>query len=152
MTFEKSKVHTMLDADDVAVGSYGYFANNLETLKNAVSFDEKGNFLKLKEVLLANNTYRFVAENKNGDCGDYALFYFVEKPEEKKILPYESAFDCGLLDVGRCLKRKTTGAKIMITGINEERICLDSTWYTMKDLLYSYTYLDGSPCGMEVEI
>ncbi len=37
MNFDKSKVFTALNADEVKVGSRGYFANNLDTLKRLVN-------------------------------------------------------------------------------------------------------------------
>lgn len=80
MKFNAKKVYNLLCADEVPVGSKGYFADNLKELEYIVERSETsgnayGEFEKLSEI--ANEysvTYRF--HKKYG--GDYNLFYITE--------------------------------------------------------------------------
>lgn len=48
------------------------------------------------------------------------------------------------------VKNKNFGIKEMIIGFEEDVVFLHRTNLTMEDLFNDYTFLDGSPCGIEV--
>ena len=83
MKFDKSKVFTALNADEVKCGSKGYFANTLAGLRLNV-LNEQANLCELTDVYNESVIYRF--ETNDGDnVAVYNLFYLVEEPEEKTI-------------------------------------------------------------------
>lgn len=77
MKFDVSKVYTSVNADEVKVGSIGYFANIYNELKRLVIEDVKPQ--KLTHVFNGYYHDRFQVD-------DYAynLFYLVEEPESER--------------------------------------------------------------------
>lgn len=82
MKFDKSKVYTALNADEVKVGSKGYYADCLKDLEERVNSDNKAYYNTLVEINPTSDVYRF----KKGAAftSEYALFYLVEEPEKKE--------------------------------------------------------------------
>ncbi len=44
---------------------------------------------------------------------------------------------------------KSNNDKEFITGVDDNYVRVNVTWYTLDDLFEDYTYLDGSPCGVK---
>lgn len=81
MEFDKTKVYTALNADEVKPGSKGYFADSIGLLKEAVKNERKANYGKIESI--SDNEYdacRFIII----DDACYAFFYLVEESKEKK--------------------------------------------------------------------
>ena len=164
MDFDKSKVYTALNADEVKVGSKGYFACSLAGLRLEV-LDEHANPRELTDVYNENVDYRF--ETNDGDnVAVYNLFYLVEEPEEKTIRPYRDTGElveefkrrynsyggwsgkdnpmyCPLIWV-----QNAVGKKKMVTAIDNDSVYLQK-WVSLPEFAEAFTYLDGSPCGIE---
>lgn len=85
MKFDKSKVYTALNADEVKVGSRGYFADDIGNLRDMVINREP--LLYVKEVRNDYYQYRF----KSDEINKHALFYLVEEPktEPKEVTAAE---------------------------------------------------------------
>ena len=165
MTFDKNKVYTALNADEVKVGSKGYFADSITELKNKIK-DEDEKFSEVGKVYTENNIYRF--SDSNGF--DYSLFYIVGAPAEDKYRPYETTdemiedfkerakkhynanfFKCPMFHVSVWVKNKQTGCMCLVTDYLERTVFCSEFSYTMEELFDKYTYLDGSPCGKKIE-
>lgn len=146
MEFNKSKVYTALNADEVKIGSKGYFADTIHSLRSQAQ-TETIELMTLTKITPDYNMNRFCT-----DSVSFVYFYLVEEPKEKKFRPYateEEIMEAINLKGGAVwIKSKYSDVKYLITGIctgviiNNERI-------NTTDLLDSYTYLDGSPCGIE---
>lgn len=78
MEFDKSRVYTALNADELKVGSEVIVADDLSHLKDFVK-DEV--IYTLEHVTAESQGYRFVANG--GIC--YLLAYLVAEPEEKRL-------------------------------------------------------------------
>ena len=151
MKFDKNNVFTTANASQVKEATTGYFADSLAGLQRAVEQEDVFSFNTVTKIQDEHHTYRFSCQ-RNGSKGDFALFYPVEEPKEKKFRPYateEEIMEAINLKGGAVwIKSKYSDVKYLITGIctgviiNNERI-------NTTDLLDSYTYLDGSPCGIE---
>ncbi len=160
MNFDKSKVFTALNADEVKVGSRGYFANNLDTLKRLVNINA------LTDVL--NKVYPEDWGRRFGkkDCNFiFILFYLVEEPAEEKYRPYKNTDEliedfkerikgygvtsskCPMFQQTIWIKRKDELKKHLIISFYEDCIYIEDVCKDMKDLFENYTYLDGTPCG-----
>lgn len=163
MTFDKNKVYTALNADEVKIGSKGYFADSITELKNKVKDEEPS---EVGKVYTENNVYRF--SDSNGL--DYSLFYLVEEPEEDKYRPYETTdemiedfkerakkhynanfFKCPMFHVSIWVKNKKTDCKSLITDSSKNMVFFSDTRFTTEELFDKYTYLDGTPCGKKIE-
>lgn len=161
MEFDKSRVFTVLNADEVKIGSSGYFADNLRSLRVAAEEECSGAYGEIEEIM--NNSYGCRFRKKNGDT--YTLFYLAEETGEKKLRPYNDVdemvedfkerfnvnvppYEMPLIWV----KTKDTDKKYLIVRFASDlTICLNFKVYTptFEDLVEGYTYLDGSPCGIE---
>lgn len=73
MTFDKSKVYTALNADELSVGDIVYLADTMSRLKYVVDVDDKNYFTTLNRILNEEERHRFVDENYL----TYNLAYFV---------------------------------------------------------------------------
>ena len=160
MEFDKSRVYTSVNADEVKVGSKGYFANNIYSLQQAVQHNDKECFGKIDYIRDTGTGFRFAA---NDTC--FSLFYFIEEQEEKKLRPYRDS-DEMIEDFKKrfnvkvqpyempliWIKIKDTDKKYLVVRFASAlTICHNVEVYTLtlEDLVKCYTYLDGSPCGIE---
>lgn len=158
MEFDKSKIYTAASADEVKIGSKGYFADNLMDLKSVV--EEEYN---LSEITTVGGEY-FQSRFRTGS-GVYSLFYLVEEPKEKKLRPYRDTDEMiedfkkrFNVNVPPCampliwIKAKDADKKYLIVRFASAlTICLNVEVFTptFEELAEDYTYLDGSPCGVE---
>ena len=161
MTFDKNKIYTSLNADEVKVGSIGYFADSISTLKEIVKNEE---FFEVELILNEEYTYRFKASNGL----DYMLFYLVEEPKNEECRPYKSNAElikdfknriCGFTYEENLpniwIKEKNSGDKYLITGFikddsNTYCVLIGTCFVSLEVLFKSYTYLDGTPCGKKL--
>lgn len=81
MDFDTSKVMTCVTADQCEICSYGYFANNLASLKKAVE-EERTNlnaiYSRLLHVESDNRGKRF-----GNEIGYFGLFYMTDLEEDE---------------------------------------------------------------------
>lgn len=157
MKFDKSKVYTVLNADEVKIGSKGFFGDYISGLKNNM---EDGKIFTVRKIWGENYFTRFQAE----DGTNYALFYLVEEPEEEKYRPYENTdemvedfkerFNTNGSSYAEPLiwvKRKgDVVEQQLITGFYEKNVFVEDYAKPLKELFEDFTYLDGSPCGMKI--
>lgn len=161
MIFDKSKVYTAVNADEVKVGSKGYFADDLYDLKYAVENDDTGKLHELTYIEDTTYTNRF-RSNIN-----HNLFYLVEEPAEKKSRPYKDT-DEMIEDFKRrynsyggwsgknnpmyCpliwIKRNYGGDKHLVSCFGDNCVYISSSAFAMEELIGQFTYLDGTPCGI----
>lgn len=123
---------------------------------------QQGAYGEIEEIM--DNSYgcRF---RMNKDRHTYSFFYLVEEPGEKKFRPYKNTdemvedfkerfnvnvppYEMPLIWV------KTKGADkkyLIVRFASALTICHNIEVYTpmLEDLVEDYTYLDGSPCGIE---
>ncbi len=169
MEFDKRKVFTALNADEVKLGSKGYFADSLYDLRQLITAgDEDRYFGRIAGIAPADETYRFTDICDNS----YNLFYLVEEPEEKKFRPYKNANEmiedfkkrynsyCGCSGKDNpmsqpmiFIKHKTTGFCHLLTYYQTDEL-YKCAWFggsciDFETLYEYYTYLDGTPCGIE---
>jgi hypothetical protein len=78
MEFDKSRVYTALNADELKVGSSIIAADNLSVLRRSV--ENNANVVLLQGINPDNYEARFSANNFS-----WNLAYLVQEPEEKKL-------------------------------------------------------------------
>lgn len=162
--FSVEKVYTSLNADDAKAGSKGYFADDLGTLEKMVDASDTTRILE--KVSSKNAVARFQPLNGSNCC----LFYLVDEPHEKKFRPYNNTAEM----VEDFKKRynsyggwsgkdnpmyspliwvKAGHNKYLIIRFTDDEVtvAMENSSYSMHlpTLLKDYTYLDGSPCGIE---
>lgn len=164
MVFDHNKVFTELTADQIKVGSKGYYADNLKALRDAVCTADKSMFGKIEGVLDCSYPRRFSIK----EDFEYQLFYLVEEPTEDIFRPYKNVdeliknFEAHCCYYDSTYKKcnpmtqliihvvdKANGYRYMITKYeNGSHIGIDGTVHSLDDLFEHYTFLDGSTCGV----
>jgi hypothetical protein len=123
MEFDKSKVYTSVNADELKVGSKVICANNLFTLNYNVE-QEPGYTTALTNILPKDCMLRFETED-----GKWALAYLVSEPEEKKLKVSD-------LKLGDIVRHKSGSLEYLVTGIDHSgnEVFFDG-WIGESDLI-----------------
>ena len=143
-----------------AVGEGCYFGSNPKTVLDFANCNEK-KFLRVLECIKPEEDNPFYDYNYGFPC------IIVKKEEPKpKYVPFESAeefidafhyhdnanyseTDDILLNYGMWLKLNEL--YVLVTCISDEYIKTFESCYFWNELLENFEFLDGSPCGKEVE-
>ena len=143
MEFDKTRVYSAYNADEVKVGSKGYFADSISELKKKV--DEGSELLTLTKIYGEESATRFSVS----PISSYILFYLVEEPKEKVYRPYNNTDEIP----GGALHKiavSSDGTKLLITATEDKRVYLGPQgWVSLIDLYTCYTWLNDIPCGVE---
>lgn len=128
MEFDKSRVYTALNADELKVGSKVYLHNNLAGLKELVINEHKRFVRKIKTIRSANEEYRFCDED---NCIG-PLVYLISEPEEKKLKWTD-------LKRGDSIKQKGGTISYLVTGIDtslltHNHVFARGVWVSDKEL------------------
>lgn len=133
MDFDKSRVYTTVNADELKVGSKVVCANTMQVLMSRVEFND---ITELRDVLPDCYTNRFQAFF-NEDLINYNLCYLVSEPEEKKLKWTD-------LKLGDILREKNGTETRMVTSIDTSNepddegdilhVCLGDWWCCDSEL------------------
>lgn len=149
MEFDKSRVYTALNAEDLPIGSKCIFADDLDSLREKVQ-EVEFHVSKLTAVELDCEIYRF---DDNDDA--YALAYLVELPKEPKYKPFSSKAIAleAINKHGGWIKTSEREEQYLLTGIHNRGIYLGNTLYYPFEIIVKKCVFadDGSPCGESVE-
>lgn len=159
MELDKSRIYTVVNADEVKIGSAGYFADNIYSLQQAVQHNDKECFGKVECIKDIDTGFRFVADN--GTC--FSLFYFIKEQEEKKLRPFKNTDDMMTEFCRRSgklypatidppviyFKNKESGRSYIVSAFDCHLVKICHETYDMVDLFNNFTFNDDSPCGIE---
>ena len=143
MKFDKTRVYSAYNADEVKVGSKGYFADSISELKKKVN--EGNELLTLVKIYGEESATRFSIS----PISSYILFYLVEEPKEKVYRPYN---DTAEMPNGAMLNTVVSreGTRLLITAAEDKRVYLGPQgWVSLLDLYQYYIWPNGTPCGVE---
>ena len=155
MEFDKSKVYTALNADELRIGSKCIFADTLGALSAKVQRKEYKDFITILKRIYDDGFYnRF-------DTGDdlFCFAYLIEPPSKPmKYLSFESVEKAieAIKKHGGWVKDGGTGCTFLVLGYGTHKedfsIYIKSEWTSLEDLFLDYVFADdGSPCGELVE-
>ena len=158
MEFDKSRVYTAVNADELKVGSKCIFADDLRELRRLVSIEDALQVL----IAIKGESYKYRFEQAKADCmGDtlFALAYLIEPPAEPKYKPFESVDKAmeAIKAHGRyVIKTNNMMSAFLVTEDDkdqgESRIFIDGYWYSLQELYRLFVFADDdSPCGELVE-
>lgn len=154
MEFDKSRVYTALNADELKIGSMCVFADDLRELRRLVSIEDTSQVL----IAIKGESCKYRFEQAKADCmGDtlFALAYLIEPPAEPKYKPFsdiEKTFEI-IKKHGGWVKKKANGDLHLVSHIGKitDGRLLISCW-TSETFLKNFVFADdGSPCGEFVE-
>lgn len=173
MIFDKERCFSALTADAVKVGSKGYFADSPAGLRLKVCSDITEEYGEITEIHDDDCLQRFCMN----DGDSKAFFYLVEEPKEKKYRPYKDTCEmlCEFKKHNSFYGNRVGGntpmhlplvwvktkdlklSKLIFQyGIDTVYVASELGYMGilnigMQQLLEEYTYLDGTPCGVEEE-
>ena len=157
MEFDKSRVYTAVNADELPIGSKCVFADDLRELRRLVSIEDTSQVL----IAIKGESYKYRFEQAKADCmGDtlFALAYLIESPNEPKYKPFESVKKAmeAIKKHGGWVKDEGTGCTFLVLGYGKHKedfsIYINSEWVPLEELFTDFVFADdGSPCGELVE-
>ena len=154
MKFDKSRVYTALNADELPIGSKCVFADTIQDLRKKVESDSVQRFVYvLRSICDSSKMERF----EEDDNAVFLLAYLIEPPAEPKYKPFESV-DKAMEAIWKHDRWiRDTSHDIFLVS----RYCSDfievsdhlcDNWKSLSDLFHCYVFADdGSPCGELVE-
>ena len=155
MKFDKSRVYTAVNADELEVGSMVIIADSLDVLRNKVLYEDEDLIYKLTRVKDETYPGRFCV---NGV--DWMLAYLVTPAENQRTPKYkpfsntETAYKT-IAAHGGWIKQDrvyhfVTGLDIGYGGDNE--IQFFGSWYPARFVCENCTFADdGTPVGEKIE-
>ena len=147
MDFDKSKVYTSLNADELKVGSKVYVSDNIAYLRECI--EDNFESCILTRVMSEKEAKRFCIDKS---CEKWQLAYLIEPPDEPKYKPFESVDKAmeAIKKHGGWIKSKTTQGYFLISALKSEKFAIigNEYWESFSFLLERYVFADdGSPCG-----
>lgn len=155
MEFDKSRVYTALNADELPIGSKCVFADTVKALREEV---ETGDTVDV--VRKFTGLYGCVEDYGDIQFSDgfytYNYAYLIEPPAEPKYLPFASNKKAmeAIVKHGGWIKSKTTQGYFLIGALKSKKFTIigHEYWEPFSFLLEHYVFADdGSPCGELVE-
>lgn len=159
MEFDKSRVYTALNANELEVGSKVIVADSLQALKDRLnkSASDQDYISRIKSILPETEMYRF----KTSIGNVYLLAYLIctphvppKKPEYKPFSDTETAYKT-ITAHGGWIKQGSvyqfvTGLDIGCRNENEIQLC--GNWLSARFICEYFTFADdGTPVGVKVK-
>lgn len=167
MEFDKTKVYSAVNADEVKPGSKGFVGDTLFGLREKVEGGpERFSIVEVVDINKDNVPSRFCVQNDGYET--WNLFYLVKEPEPKKPRPYRDTAEM-LLDFRErfnliahpdrlpfiWIKGCATDTCYLITCVADDSVTFVSGTVVhtalLQELFESFTYLDGSLIGIKEE-
>ena len=164
MEFDKLRIYTAVNADELKIGSRCIFADTVKGLRRKVQEEDAAQYVQ-PFIRLHDNGYdvQFLA-----DCYTYAYAYLIEPPAEPKYKPFENLKQliAATEKHGETVKSLVGQNESTIIGMTlSNRVIIDKSFSqsfgqpygdkvscTTEDLLDNFVFLsDNSPCGELVE-
>ena len=155
MKFDKSRVYTALNADELPIGSKCVFADTVKALREEV---ETGDTVDV--VRKFTGLYGCVEDYGDIQFSDgfytYNYAYLIEPPVEPKYKPFESVEKAmeAIKKHGGWVKDKKNNVQLLVVGFDDDNGFFLGNGYSCSytGLFLDYVFVnDGSPCGELVE-
>ena len=164
MEFDKSKVYTALNADELPIGSRCVFADTIHDLRKKVESDSVQRYVYVLRAICDSSKMERFEEDDNAV---FLLAYLIESPAEPKYKPFESLKQLIVATKkhGETVKSLVGQKESTIIGMTLNNRVIDKSFSqsfgqpygdkvscTTEELLYNFVFLsDNSPCGELVE-
>lgn len=145
MTFDKSRVYTALNADELKIGSKVYVSDNMYYLKKCV--EDNLESCILTEVLLEKEASRFCIDKSNEQ---WQLAYLIEPPAEPRYEAFESIESAmeAIKAHGGWVKDMISNRCYAIVAYDEATVETEQDTFGVDALFDGFVFADdGSPCG-----
>ena len=144
MEFDKSRVYTAVNADELQIGSRCIFADTMDELK--IKLRNVEDYVDTLDVVCSDReAERFCSRNAT-----YFLAYLIEPPDEPKYKPFERIDKAmeAIKKHGGWIKKKSNGYQYIVIAKSFASLRLFDGWFTFEEIFYDYVFADDdSPCG-----
>ena len=154
MEFDKNRIYTAVNANELQIGSKCIFADTIQNLKTRIKVEC---ISTLVEIYEENEKERFVGSDGVVEAS-YLLAYLIEPPAEPKYKPFSNMENLkkSAVKYKGFIKTKQGVQEGIIIGISfDYKAIIKTRWgvnyLTFEQLFESYTFDDGTPCGELVE-
>ena len=147
MTFNKSKVYTALNADELKIGSRVVLCDSLLELKEAVETEKKGTIQNLAIIHGEDMPFRFTGDKYHSG---HLLAYLIEPPAEPRYEAFESIESAmkAIKAHGGCVKDMISNRCYAIVAYDEATVETEQDTFGVDALFDGFVFADdGSPCG-----
>lgn len=148
MEFDIKKVYSAVNAEELKKGDKVICADDLAMLKDLVEQDREGGTIA---NILDRNAFRFMT-----NTGEIAAFAYLVERGAEKWRPFKDIDELEGAWVRKTntkpliwVKGKTSHTILNIDAFCEDAIYVGDEWLKMPGLFESYTFLDGTPCGVK---
>ena len=155
MEFDKSRVYTAVNADELEIGSKVILSDTLSELKKAVEIESKWAIQNLAIIHGEDVVCRFTGDKYHSG---YTLAYLIEPPTEKKYKPFESVEKAmkAIKVHGGWVKDSERNRTLLVHAYENNdkgrNLMVGFSWASLEDLYEIFVFADdGSPCGVLVE-
>ena len=152
MEFDKTRVYTAVNADELKVGSKCIFADTVSGLRQAVQDKEFDTHVQiLTRVSDDDSVARFLTSNYQ-----WLYAYLIEPPAEPKYKPFSSVEKAmeTIIQHGGWVKDKKNNVQLLVVGFDDDNVFVLGNGYSCSyiGLFLDYVFVnDSSPCGELVE-
>ena len=146
MKFDKSRVYTALNANELKIGSKCIFADSIQDLRRKVQGEDAEALTGLYDD---DSIERFKT-----DCCTYIYAYLIEPPAEPKYEPFESIKEAmdAIRAHGGWVKDTISNRCYAIVAYDEATVETEQDTFGVDALFDGFVFADdGSPCGELVE-
>ena len=150
MKFDKSRVYTAVNADELKIGSRCLFADTVRGLRRKVEEEGDANRVETFYRLHNNGADNLFVGNNYVYC--YA--YLIEPPAEPKYEPFKDIDKAmeAIKKHGGWIKKKSNRYQYIVIAKSSTSLRLYDGWFTLESIFYDYVFADdGTPCGELVE-
>ena len=144
MDFDKSRVYTAVNADELQIGSKCIFADTVRGLRRKV--EEDTDCVETFYRLYNNGCDDSFVGN---DCA-YCYAYLIEPPAEPKYKPFKDIDKAmeAIKKHGGWIKKKSNRYQYIVIAKSSTSLRLYDGWFTLEAIFYDYVFADdGTPCG-----
>ena len=152
MEFDKSRVFSAVNADELKIGSRVILGDSLSELIEAVEAETEAAIQNLMIIHGENMSFRFTGDKYHSG----RLAYLIEPPVEPKYKPFESIEKAmeAIKKHGGWVKDKKNNVQLLVVGFDDDNVFFLGNGYSCSytGLFLDYVFVnDGSPCGELVE-
>ena len=156
MEFDKSRVYTAVNADELRIGDRVILGDSLSELREEVEAEKEAAIQNLMIIHGENMSFRFTGDKYHSGR---SLAYLIEPPAEPKYKPFESVDKAmeAIKAHGRyVIKTNNMMSAFLVTEDDkdqgESRIFIDGYWYSLQELCRLFVFADDdTPCGELIE-
>lgn len=150
MKFDKARVYTALNADELEIGSICFLADTIAQLREYVESENDEYKHKIDHIFSERVAYRFCDKG----VSHFLYAYLIEPPAEPKYEPFESIEEAmeAIKAHGGWVKDTMHNRCYAIVAYDEDTVETDQDTVGVDALFDGFVFADdGSPCGVPVE-